>query len=259
MHGLDWYDFHWRWYNPSIARTTTPDPEQERFPERSGYSWVRNNFPNRIDPDGRICHVSENLRLIRPQRERMGVATHDDRVLQVGAGVLAVGLASPKMLVKGSIGAGVNFGAQLTMSGGDFSAVDITSVGATAIVAGVPGASLGKKIFAGALITADVVLDFSVADGFTNVFDGSKSPMSAVVDGLTSVIPGKISGNITTNVNSPALQQGIGHAVDFGVSVTGTGIDNTIHFRPNPSSIQQNNLFHQSSTTRVQQPFIFPR
>jgi len=76
MHGYDNYDFHWRHYYPAIARTTTPDPMAELFPHVSPYSWVLNNFPNKIDPDGRIVRNAHEEDL---ERRRGELATARER------------------------------------------------------------------------------------------------------------------------------------------------------------------------------------
>ena len=40
---LDWYDFHARFYDPAIVRTTTQDPHAESFLSESPYSFMGNN------------------------------------------------------------------------------------------------------------------------------------------------------------------------------------------------------------------------
>jgi len=115
MHSLDWYDFHWRWYNPTIARTTTMDPLAHLFPSQSPYSWVRNNFPNRIDPDGRACFLGDhldnwwggrtqqNLRLSHSDAEfvaRQRAVSQGDMIITGGAltavgGAVALGIVAP--------------------------------------------------------------------------------------------------------------------------------------------------------------------
>jgi len=83
MHGLNMYDFHWRMYCPLTARTTTPDPMAELFPHVSPYAWVLNNFPNRIDPDGRITRHRDGEPDIEPNHHEItqAVITNEGRGL----------------------------------------------------------------------------------------------------------------------------------------------------------------------------------
>ena len=100
----------------------SPDPERERFPERSGYSWVRNNFPNRIDPDGRIDMWGEHFgaRGTRTQRNqalstspadfqaRERGVTREDKIITYGTvGTMATitAVAGMAILAEGIAGA----------------------------------------------------------------------------------------------------------------------------------------------------------
>ncbi|MDY0078891.1 MAG: RHS repeat-associated core domain-containing protein, partial [Bacteroidales bacterium] len=49
---LDWYDFHARFYDPAIVRTTTQDPMAESYFSESPYSFMGNNPVVNIDPTG---------------------------------------------------------------------------------------------------------------------------------------------------------------------------------------------------------------
>lgn len=51
-HGLNEYDSHARMYYATIMRTTTMDPQAEKYYHISPYSWCGNNPVNAVDPDG---------------------------------------------------------------------------------------------------------------------------------------------------------------------------------------------------------------
>ena len=51
-HGLHWYDFGARRYDPALARWTTPDPLSEKYYGISPYAFCNNNPVNFVDPDG---------------------------------------------------------------------------------------------------------------------------------------------------------------------------------------------------------------
>lgn len=51
-HGLNEYDSQARMYYATIMRTTTMDPQAEKYYHISPYSWCGNNPVNAVDPDG---------------------------------------------------------------------------------------------------------------------------------------------------------------------------------------------------------------
>ena len=53
MHGLDWYDYGARQYDPAIARFTSMDPLAEKYYHISPYAYCAGNPVNYVDPDGR--------------------------------------------------------------------------------------------------------------------------------------------------------------------------------------------------------------
>ena len=54
MHGLDWYDYVARKYDPVCGRFTSIDPLCEKYPYLSPYAYCGNNPIIRIDPIGEI-------------------------------------------------------------------------------------------------------------------------------------------------------------------------------------------------------------
>jgi RHS repeat-associated protein len=57
IHGLDWYDYGARRYDPAFAQFTQMDPLCEQYPHLSPYAYCAGNPVNAIDPDGRHIRV----------------------------------------------------------------------------------------------------------------------------------------------------------------------------------------------------------
>lgn len=53
MHGLDWYDFGARIYDPVLVQWTSMDPLCEKYYHTSPYAYCGNDPVNAVDPDGR--------------------------------------------------------------------------------------------------------------------------------------------------------------------------------------------------------------
>lgn len=60
MHGLDWYDFGARMYDPVLGTWTSVDPMAGKHRELSPFSYCNNNPVNGIDPDGNDWYTSKN-------------------------------------------------------------------------------------------------------------------------------------------------------------------------------------------------------
>jgi len=52
VHGLDWYDYGARRYDPAFCQFTQMDPLCEQYPHLSPYAYCAGNPVNAIDPDG---------------------------------------------------------------------------------------------------------------------------------------------------------------------------------------------------------------
>lgn len=60
MHGLNFYDYGVRQYDPLLCRFTQVDPLAEKYYSISPYAYCGNNPVNRIDPDGRDWVKTQN-------------------------------------------------------------------------------------------------------------------------------------------------------------------------------------------------------
>jgi len=54
MHGLKWYDYGARWYDPLLVNWNRPDPSHKDYYPWSPYVYCGDNPVNAVDPDGRI-------------------------------------------------------------------------------------------------------------------------------------------------------------------------------------------------------------
>ena len=57
MHGLNWYDFGARMYDPTLGRFMTMDPLAEKYYPYSPYNYCLDNPVKNIDPDGRAVET----------------------------------------------------------------------------------------------------------------------------------------------------------------------------------------------------------
>ena len=67
VHGLDWYDYGARRYDPAFAQFTQMDPLCEQYPHLSPYAYCAGNPVRYVDPDGRHIRVrkkGENYEVI---------------------------------------------------------------------------------------------------------------------------------------------------------------------------------------------------
>ncbi len=64
-HGLDWYDYGARMYDPVLARWMVPDPLAEKHYGVSPYAYCHDDPINAIDPDGRDDFFDENGKFIK--------------------------------------------------------------------------------------------------------------------------------------------------------------------------------------------------
>ena len=61
MHGLDWYDYGARNYEPVLSRFTTPDPLAEKYYSISPYAYCAGNPVMFVDPDGKKLRPIKNI------------------------------------------------------------------------------------------------------------------------------------------------------------------------------------------------------
>lgn len=79
MHGLNWYDYAARQYDPVVPHLPTPDPHSENYYSWSPYVYVGNNPILNIDPDGKDYWSTNDPNQIRAFLNSVGAGsnTHD--------------------------------------------------------------------------------------------------------------------------------------------------------------------------------------
>ena len=58
MHGLKWYDYGARWYDPLLVNWNRPDPSHKDYYPWSPYAYCGDNPVNAVDPDGRDWYIT---------------------------------------------------------------------------------------------------------------------------------------------------------------------------------------------------------
>ncbi|MDE6152429.1 MAG: hypothetical protein K2G12_10665, partial [Prevotella sp.] len=89
MHGLDWYDYGARNYDPVILQWDRPDPLAEKYYPVSPYVYCMGNPVNAIDPDGRKILIAGNreqrmtvlMELQKLTNDKLGVRRYDGAVI----------------------------------------------------------------------------------------------------------------------------------------------------------------------------------
>ena len=78
MHGLKWYDYGARWYDPLLVNWNRPDPSHKDYYPWSPYVYCGDNPMNAVDPDGRETGLPEEI---------LFGLTHPLITLRIGIGV----------------------------------------------------------------------------------------------------------------------------------------------------------------------------
>ncbi len=176
--GINLYDFHWRQYDPWILRTTTMDPESEKFYPWSPYSWEMGDPVKNVDHDGRIvgtligtvvgavagaidAHVNGKdvwagaaegavAGAIAGAIVDLTVATGGGAAVVIGAAAAGGALGGAAGDVVGQVVTSVNKGDKLSTAASnvnfDNTAKKALSGAATGLIGGAAGAGVGKAL-----------------------------------------------------------------------------------------------------------------
>ena len=109
MHGLDWYDYGAREYDPTIGQFISMDPLCEKYYNVSPYVYCHSNPVMRIDPDGKddwVLRKSGQLILLKIGGEVDNIQ-YGKKSFSIAHG--AFGKTSEKMIGKDFSGRNANF------------------------------------------------------------------------------------------------------------------------------------------------------
>ncbi len=109
MHGLDWYDYGAREYDPTIGQFISMDPHCEKYYNVSPYVYCHSNPVMRIDPDGKddwVLRKSGQLILLRIGGEVDNIQ-YGKKSFSIAHG--AFGKTTEKMIRKDFSGRNANF------------------------------------------------------------------------------------------------------------------------------------------------------
>jgi RHS repeat-associated protein len=199
------YYYGARYYSSIIGIFISVDPEFEEYLWISSYAYCANNPVKYIDPDGRAIMLAPLI------------------LIGAKAAKGTIGI----MVAKGALGAVVDVGAQVTAArivGKDWdetvSNIDVVSIGTSAVISAVsaPGLSAGgtvartgtRRVVSTVAIALNAAIDINVEREVSIVLV-DKSIEEAVVDVVSSVIPGQVVGRATSSLNR-AIASDLGSA-----------------------------------------------
>ena len=80
MHGLDWYDYGAREYDPTIGQFTSMDPLCEKYYHISPYAYCAGNPVKYVDPDGRQIKPGDFFRTANAAALDFGMFYNDNSI-----------------------------------------------------------------------------------------------------------------------------------------------------------------------------------
>ena len=217
---LNFYDYHWRQYDPQLGRWHSPDPA-DQFHGISGYAYCANNPVMLNDPDGRVVWFVPIL---------IGLG----KAIAIGAGISAA-----------------TYTASVAFSQGGFNNWSWSGFGNAVLQGAISGAiSYGVgSIFGGVGASFNVGKELSrayvhgFANGMVSEFSGG-----SFMSGFASGAFGSFTGSLTGIIGNPALQVGVS-ALAGGVGAEISGGNFWLGFATGGIIAATNHLMHQDPPT----------
>jgi RHS repeat-associated protein len=204
---LNFYDYHWRQYDPQLGRWHSPDPADQFF-GISGYAYCANNPVMLTDPDGRWVHIVIGAVV----GGVINVATHWNKIDNFGDGLAAFGIgagAGALAAATGGAGAAAILG---TKGAATFGGVLLTGAIGSAVASPIQG--LGNAAYFGDvysleqwgtdILTGTVAAgaSYGIGKGFAKLFPKTTETISRAVQ--------RIEAKVKNWFNKPVLPTSTG-------------------------------------------------
>ena len=123
--GLNWLDFHARWYDPALLRTTTQDPAAAEYPAHSLYLWCAANPVNFVDRNGKRFFLfgkekTKAIDILKRKTSMTLIEGDEDEILAFGTPITDLDKLLMQIIEDENVFVGLNAVNDKLITGGSF-------------------------------------------------------------------------------------------------------------------------------------------